>query len=87
MVKVIMVAMGKDPITLEFKDIYKACRTMQVLSDSVVGGCAFTVSFQKEEPVRSRFEMPKFTEIPPEELEDVRELFKSGIILEVQKNE
>ena len=59
MVKVVMVSVSKDPVTLEFVDIYDACRVMQDLSDSVVGGCAFTVSFPKEEPVRTANQMPK----------------------------
>ena len=52
MVKVAMVTVNNDPVTLEFVDIYDACRVMKELSDSVVGGCAFTVSFEKEEPSR-----------------------------------
>ena len=59
MVKVLMVSMGKEHVALEFKDIYGACRVMKDLSDSVVGGCAFTVSFEKEEPVKSRFINPE----------------------------
>lgn len=59
MVNVVMVSVNKDPITLEFVDIYDACRVMKDLSDSVVGGCAFKVSFPKEEPVKSRFEIAK----------------------------
>lgn len=57
MVKVAMVTVNNDPVTLEFVDIYDACRVMKELSDSVVGGCAFTVSFPKEE--KSRFELPE----------------------------
>lgn len=62
MVKVVMVTTGKstnEPVVLEFVDIYDACRVMKDLSDSVVGGCAFTVSFPKEELVKSRFEIAK----------------------------
>lgn len=61
MVKVIMVAMDNAPVTLEFVDIYDACRVMKDLSDSVVGGCAFTVSFPKEE--KSRFVISEKGEI------------------------
>lgn len=57
MVKAVMVSVGADPVTLEFVDIYDACRVMKDLSDSVVGGCAFTVSFPKEEPEKSRFKI------------------------------
>ena len=64
MVKVVMVFALKDSVTLEFEDINKACQAMQILSDSVVDGCAFTVSFPKEKPVKSRFEIPKYSEIP-----------------------
>lgn len=58
MVKVAIVTANNDPVTLEFKDIYVAGSAMQILSDSVVGGCAFTVSFEKEESV-SRFDFLK----------------------------
>ena len=59
MVKVNVVTVKSNPIPLEFKDIYSACRAMQVLSDSIVGGCAFTVSFEKEKKERSRFSILK----------------------------
>lgn len=62
MVKVIMVTAGKstsDPVVLEFKDIYSACSAMHTLAYSIVGGCAFTVSFEKEEEVKSRFINPE----------------------------
>ena len=62
MVKVVMVSVSKDPVTLEFVDIYDACRVMKDLSDSVVGGCAFTVSFPNEEPVKSTPVKSRFAE-------------------------
>ena len=68
MVKVVMVTVTNDPVTLEFNDIYGACSAMQTLSDSVVGGCAFTVSFEKEEPVRTEIQMPKSRFVLPEEV-------------------
>jgi hypothetical protein len=58
MVKVVMVTVDKDPVTLEFVDIYNACSVMKDLSDSVVGGCAFTVSFSNEE-TRTEVHRPK----------------------------
>lgn len=58
MVKVVMVTVDKT-VPLEFEDIYKACSAMHTLANSVVGGCAFTVSFEKEEPVKSRFINPE----------------------------
>lgn len=68
MVKVVMVSVNKEPVVLEFDDIFVACNTMKTLSDSVVGGCAFTVNFPKEEPVRTASEMPKSRFIDPEEV-------------------
>jgi hypothetical protein len=59
MVKVVMVTAKNDPVPLEFKDIYGACSAMHTLANSVVGGCAFTVSFEKEEPEKSRFINPQ----------------------------
>lgn len=58
MVKVVMVTVDKT-VPLEFEDIYKACSAMHTLANSVVGGCAFTVSFEKEEPEKSRFINPQ----------------------------
>ena len=52
MVKVVMVTVKNDPVDFEFNDIFDACHIMKSLSDTVVGGCAFTVSFTKEEPSR-----------------------------------
>lgn len=76
MVKVVVVTVQNDPITLEFKNIYSAGGVMQALSDSVVGGCAFMVSFKKEEP-ESRFTNPEeLTEVPAEELTDLEDLLK-----------
>lgn len=59
MVKVVMVTASNDPVTLEFVDIYDACRVMKDLSDSVVGGCAFTVSFPQEERLKTEIQRPK----------------------------
>ena len=59
MVKVVVVTAKNEPVTLEFDDIYSAGTTMQTLSDSVVGGCAFTVRFEKEENPKSRFINPE----------------------------
>lgn len=58
MVKVVMVTVDKT-VPLEFDDIYKACSAMHTLSNSVVGGCAFTVTFEKEKKEKSRFINPK----------------------------
>lgn len=58
MVKVVMVTIDKT-VPLEFEDIYKACSAMHTLANCVVGGCAFTVSFEKEEPEKSRFINPE----------------------------
>jgi hypothetical protein len=70
MVKVVVVTAKNDPVALEFKDIYGAGSAMQTLSESVVGGCAFTVSFEKEEPVRTAIQMPKSRFIDPKEGEE-----------------
>lgn len=61
MVKVVMVTMNKEPVTFEFSDINAACGVMKAMSDAVVGGCAFTVSFPKEEPASS-MEKSRFIE-------------------------
>ena len=74
MVKVIMVTLDKT-VPLEFDDIYKACSAMHTLSNCVVGGCAFTVSFEKEKPEKSRFINPDITEVPFEELENIEKIF------------
>ena len=70
MVKVVMVTNKGDTVPLEFKDIYGACSSMHTLANSMVDACAFTVSFPKEEPVKSRF-----AEIPLEDLLNAEELF------------
>lgn len=75
MVKVVMVTAKGDTVPLEFRDIYSACSSMHTLANSVIGGCAFTVSFPKEEEPQSRFEKPKMKEIPPEELVNFEDLF------------
>ena len=58
MVKVTMVTVDKT-VPLEFNDIYSACSAMHTLANSVVGGCAFTVSFEKEKTEKSRFINPE----------------------------
>lgn len=68
MVKVVMVTAKNDPVPLEFKDIYCACSAMHTLANSVVGGCAFTVSFTNEESVRAEVHRPKSRFINPEEV-------------------
>ena len=57
MVKVVMVTEKGDAVPLEFSDIYGACSAMHTLANSVIGGCAFSVRFEKEQ--KSRFIDPK----------------------------
>jgi len=59
MVKVVMVTADGNTVLLKFADFSVAYDVMKILSESAVGGWAFTVSFEKEEPVKSRFIDPK----------------------------
>lgn len=59
MVKVVMLTENNDPVVLECKDIYHACSVMHTLENSVVGCCAFTVRFVKDEEKASRFINPE----------------------------
>ena len=66
MVNVVLTTAKGDIIPLEFEDIYAAGSAMYTLDHSVIGGCAFTVSFKKEE--RMATQMPKSRFIDFEEL-------------------